>query len=349
MAKFQAKMVQGDGAITAVVDNTPYTISVSHPNYNTLRTALRENDADKFVKNVDIVQAVQTYINTSKVLSGKVTVDSTEVLYNGKPLHNSLSKRILDLVRGGFDVAPLVKFLENLMSNPSARAVNELYTFLDHGHLPITEDGCFIAYKTVRENYLDKYSGKFSNRPGTVLEMPRNEVDDDAQRTCSYGFHVGSLQYSGPGGWYNSSSDRVILVKVNPRDAVSVPADHSAQKLRVSRYEVIGDYKAPLNRPVYSGKGVNDVDYTNDEYIEDKAWSDEEIPVSTCWEDLQEGDEISFDYTKGGVKERRYLRVTDVDFIDDKVTGTLIYPEDNDGEYRSFLEGNMSDIQLLSV
>ena len=64
---------------------------------------------------------------------------------------------------------------------------------------------------------------------------------------CSSGLHVGSLSYSGPGGWYNSGDDKIVIVKVNPADAVSVPSDHGASKLRVCKYEVIGEYEKDLD------------------------------------------------------------------------------------------------------
>lgn len=347
MSQFNAQIDCGT-SLTVVVDTTPYTFDSGHPNFAKLREAVRKNDVTTFLSLIDIPKAINNVLqNSSTSLVGSVRVENDTVYYNDQPLHNSLTKRMLDMVRGGFDVKPLVKFLENLMQNPSKRAVDELYSFLEHGNLPITNDGCFIAYKAVKNNYLDKYSGKFDNRPGSVLEMPRNQVDDDANATCSYGFHVGALEYSGPSGWYHSMGDRVILVKVNPADAVSVPADHNAQKLRVCKYVVIGDYKSPLNKPVYSGNEVNDEHYCNDEYCHDPRFDEAECCVSICVDDLEEGDEISFEYTKiSGEKGVRHLRVEDVDHIDEVVSGVLIYPEDKAGEYRQFHMCGMNDIQF---
>jgi hypothetical protein len=146
--------------------------------------------------------------------------------------------------------------LENLMSNPSARAISELYDFLEHRALPITEDGYFLAYKSVRSDFKDKYSGTIDNSVGKTVEFPRNKVDDDRAHECSYGLHVGALAYSGPGGWYNSASDKVVIVKVNPKDAVSVPQDHNAQKLRVCKYEVVSLYSGGMeDAPVYNSVG----------------------------------------------------------------------------------------------
>lgn len=234
--------IKVDTGFQCIVEGSSYRVDVDHPQYDLLLEAVREGDADTFLNNITVEKAVQrTYSGTG------VTVDDGCVYYNGEPVHNVICDRIIGFVEEGAPVGGMLQFLENLMDNPSKRSVDQLYRFLEHKALPITEDGCFLAYKTVRNNYLDKYSGKFDNTPGTVLEMPRNSVDDNPGNHCSQGFHVGALEYAGPNGWYNSGGfDKVVIVKVNPKDAVSVPTDHNCQKLRVCRYEVLCDYGEKL-------------------------------------------------------------------------------------------------------
>jgi hypothetical protein len=125
-------------------------------------------------------------------------------------------------------------------ANPSKRSTEELYKFLEHKAMPITPDGCFLAYKGVNDNYTDVHSGRFSNRPGVTNSMPRQKVDDDFRNGCSYGFHVGSLEYA------TSWGSRTVIVKVDPADVVSVPSDCNCQKLRTSKYTVVCDYKGKL-------------------------------------------------------------------------------------------------------
>jgi hypothetical protein len=45
---------------------------------------------------------------------------------------------------------------------------------------------------------------------------------------------VGSWDYSS-----TFSGDTLLLVKVNPKDVVSIPADHSGQKLRSCAYTIL--------------------------------------------------------------------------------------------------------------
>lgn len=172
-------------------------------------------------------------------ITDRVTIQHGEVAFDGNVMHNTLTSRMLDMVAEGFDVTPMANFLTNLMNNPSHRAVTELYGFLEHSDLPITEDGCFVAYKRVREDYKDIHSGTMDNSVGQVVEMARNQVDDDKDRTCSTGLHFCSRDYLSSFG--AGHGNRTVVVKVNPADVVSIPSDYNNAKGRACRYMVIGE------------------------------------------------------------------------------------------------------------
>ena len=74
----------------------------------------------------------------------------------------------------------------------------------------------------------DQYSGKFDNSVGETLEMKRRSVDDDPNNGCSYGFHVGSFDYAD--SWAGADG-RLMVVRFDPKDAVSVPSCSSYQKV----------------------------------------------------------------------------------------------------------------------
>ena len=82
------------------------------------------------------------------------------------------------------------------MANPSRRATEELYRFLEHKSMPLTPEGNFLAYKGVTSDFKDCYSRKFDNSVGQTLTMIRNQVCDDANVGCSDGFHAGSYEYA---------------------------------------------------------------------------------------------------------------------------------------------------------
>ncbi len=202
-----------------------------------------------------------------------VFIEDGKVFYRYKnsekvELHNAIVDRIVNMAKAGFDVVPMCKFMANLLSNPSKTAINELYLFLEACQLPITEDGHFIAYKIVKEDYMDIYTGKTCrHQVGDKPEMPRFEVDDNRNNTCSKGLHFCSKSYLNHYGSSNRDTDRAVLVKINPADVVSIPSDYRNAKGRAWTYEVVGEVKAGwretlpqadyTNKPVVDAKGAD--------------------------------------------------------------------------------------------
>lgn len=158
-----------------------------------------------------------------------------------KELHNSMTERVIRMAQEGYDVKPLVNFMTNLMNNPSKTSIDELYLFLEATGLPITSDGHFIAYKIVRDDYTSIHDVSFRNDVGTFVEMPRHEVDDNRDRTCSQGLHFCSKEYLNKYGSGSYDSDRLVLVKINPADVVSIPSDYNNAKGRASKYLIWKD------------------------------------------------------------------------------------------------------------
>lgn len=249
-------ILQGSN-LTIVIGNKPHTVSKSHITYSKVVDAIKAGD---WAKVQDLVEPKQVVLNYGK---GNVSVQGEQLFWKGKPMHNALATRMISMLQDEFPIEPLVNFMENLMTNPSKRAVTELYGFLEKNSLPVTPDGCFLAYKKVRNDYMDIYSGTMLNGVGTVVEMERNEVDDDKDRTCSAGLHFCSQSYLPHFG--NGGDNRVVILKINPRDVVSIPSDYGNAKGRACRYEVIGEIgndgekiDNAFNKPVQSN-AVNNI------------------------------------------------------------------------------------------
>lgn len=184
----------------------------------------------------DLVSASKRVEKFSK---GKFVVRDGEILVNGLVVPGALGKKILKFSEEGLPYQPLVKFAENLQNNPSFRAVNELFQFLEKNDHPITENGCFIAYKRVRHDFKDIYTGTFDNSPGKTLQVARNQVDEDCTRTCSHGLHVANWDYAHT-KYSTAANDIMLEVEVNPADVVAVPIDYDQSKMRVCAYKVLG-------------------------------------------------------------------------------------------------------------
>lgn len=222
-------LIQGDNVVV-VIDNKPHTINKTHITYTKVVDAIKAGDWDA-VK--DAIEPKKVVLNYGK---GNVSIQGETLFWKGKELHSTLAIKMINMLKEGFPIEPMVHFMENLYQNPSHRAVNELYSFLEKGNLPITPDGHFLAYKKVRANYLDVHSGTMDNSVGKIVEMERHEVDDNKDRTCSTGLHFCSKDYLNSFG-----GERTVIVKINPRDVVSIPSDYNDTKGRACRYEVVGE------------------------------------------------------------------------------------------------------------
>lgn len=237
------------------VGRAPLTIEVSHPNFAAVRQAIADKDFEAAVSLADVPAYVV------KASAGRVEVTDDAVLFDGEPLHNYLTQQMLGFMQEGLPFQHYCKFLENLMANPSMVSRKELYLFLEAANLPITDDGCFLAYKAVHHDYRDCHSGTFDNSVGQVLTMPRQKVDDDRTVTCSYGFHAAAYEYAHN---FLPNGGRLMVVKINPADVVCVPADYGNQKLRTCRYEVVAEVADAAD--TLTGRAyANTADYIDDE------------------------------------------------------------------------------------
>jgi hypothetical protein len=277
-----------DGNLTLVLNNRAYQVLPDHINYKMILEALPTASADELLDIVDVQKAVATFSD------GVVEIKNGQVTYEGEAVHGSISKRILEFMSKGLPFQPLVNFLNNLMENPSMQSQKELYDFLEHEHLPITEDGYFLAYKAVRSDFKDKYRGTFDNRVGQVVSMQRAKVDDDRARGCSDGLHAGALNYVAGYGSLESG-DKIVIVKINPRDVVSVPSDCNCEKLRTCQYEVVGEYQGELLKPLYSAN------FSDEEYAdyEDEEDCDMDGEYWNQFDDNEDDNEDDYDYNYG--------------------------------------------------
>ncbi|WP_152613171.1 hypothetical protein [Inquilinus limosus] len=211
-------------------------ITSGHPNFEATKAAIKAHEWDRVPDLVDVAASIRNYLEGAQ---GRLVLDENgNLTFDGAEVHHGLVGKIIDIRDEGHDPVPLVNFLERLLQNPSKRSLDQFYNFIERNHITIQTDGMVVAYKGVRDDYKDEHSGTFDNSIGKRHSMPRNQVDDDADRGCSYGFHVGSYDY------VKGFGHRKMLVRFDPKDVVSVPHDANCTKIRVSEYEVIGEVDA---------------------------------------------------------------------------------------------------------
>lgn len=235
-------MIMTNDGIAFVIDNVPYSCTKSHLNYAQIVEAAKAGEFDRIPTLISTKIAIERVVNNSTPdVQGKVVVHDNHISYDGNRVHGTIVDRILTMVKEGFDVSPMILFLENLYLNPSRTAVLELYDFLVAAKLPITDDGHFYAYKRVRRDYTSVHDGKTDNSIGTLLSMPRYNVDDNRHNTCSNGFHFCSYDYL-----KSFSGERTLILKINPRDVVTIPSDYGNTKGRANEYLVVGEVDSVL-------------------------------------------------------------------------------------------------------
>lgn len=262
-------IITASGAITMVIESKTYAIDPSDKNYNEIREAIKLKDLELLKDLVAQADKLKSYVK------GDVEIKDGLIYYKNNVVDNVLVDKIIAMRSEGFDIDPMLAFLNNLMLNPSRTAVQELYLFLQGSNLPITPDGHFLAYKRVDENYKDYHTGTMDNSLGKILEVLRNQVDDNRDRTCSYGLHFCSLNYLKS---FNSGQGHIMILKINPKDVVSIPSDYENTKGRTCRYEIIGEHELDEKLEAFNSSVYYDEDYADEEDdYEDDFYSDEEI------------------------------------------------------------------------
>lgn len=216
-------------SLVVIYNGKTYTVKEGSPNFNNLRKALKDQDWDKVPDYLTVASSLTMWSNAKF----KIT-ESGEVTFEGEAVPRDFARRIVAMATEGENPTPLFKFYERLQRNPSKRSVDQLWPFLSKVGIPITKDGCFLAYKGVDSQFMDVHSGSISNRPGTTVKLPRNSVSDDPKEACHFGLHVGAKRYASGFG------DTVVVCKVDPEHVVCVPYDSNQEKMRTCEYKVIG-------------------------------------------------------------------------------------------------------------
>ena len=286
MAKYP--FIVSDDTATLLYEGKPYTLNSSHTNFAPFKSALISGDFDTAIRYLDIRRQVEEFAD------GKLTVKNGAVYYYGNQLHGKVVDKLLELLESGMKVGnPFIKFVKNLLDNPSNNSVEELYDFLSYKSLPIDDDGYVLGYKGVASDGWSQSGntqtivlqgevnerGQILNRVGDTIEVQRRSVDDNRENGCSHGLHIGSFDYARC--WANGG--KLLLVRFNPRDAVSVPQDCECQKLRVCKYEVLEEIEveddSEIKEPyygVYTNGNVNEDNDYDEDYDDEEEYEDEQ-------------------------------------------------------------------------
>jgi hypothetical protein len=256
------KFINNSTAIILFIQNKPIRVEKTDKKYPKIIAtfSLPEDQQEDAI--LAILKPEETKVESIHGQNGFEVVGS-DIFYKGGKLPVAFATKIKSIIRDGLPVTHFEKFWENLEQNPSANSINELVDFLSNKELPITEDGYFLAYKGLNPNFYSVHgnkdtkvltgtvnsSGQIYNGVGEYISVARNQVDDDRNVHCSFGLHAGQLEY------VRGFGSKVVIVKINPKDVVSVPTDASFMKCRVCAYEVIGEFTGEIESSVVAKNG----------------------------------------------------------------------------------------------
>lgn len=286
-------MTQITGSLIAAPDGTKFatlfvpggsppihTIPGDHPNFTDIEEAILDSLEDGIAIDasvLDTLNVAKTVQAKFEALGDQFSVRGGTVYFDNEPVHSVLTEHILRFLEAGVENwQPLVNFGEKLFANPNEHSREQTYEWLQarlnvDGGFTLADDGDLVGYKGVKDDgnggFLsvnsgtaivdgETVTGHIPNNIGSTVEMPRGEVEFDPATGCSRGLHVGTFDYAA--GW--GTNGRVLEVRVNPRDIVSVPTDCGAQKLRCCRYRIVGVLDAPYSEPVLGATEWDDYD-----------------------------------------------------------------------------------------
>jgi hypothetical protein len=316
-----ASLFNRDG-LSLLVDGKMFTVARDHINWDKIVESLKNRDYTDLLALIDVSSAVRDWIGDFDDLS----IEDGALVLKGVPFSDRISQKVFDMIDEGHPADGLVNFLRKVRQNPSAASQRELLLFCEANGFMIHEDGDIIAYKGVRDNGFDSYSGSVLNLPwnimteeqrnrysipqtsdgvtvqatqqGTIVTMPRGQVNDDRNETCSFGLHFAAHEYASGFG------QRLMVMKINPADVVSIPSDYNNQKGRCCRYVIISELenkKALPHREIYDDGDLMDPDWPDegDEY--DEEYYDEESEDTDEYDTPEDGDPNEFCWDCGSV------------------------------------------------
>lgn len=275
----QVTLIDDDGQV--------YTFTGESPIFGDLSLALLSGDFDEARR---LATSGRTVRDNFLALSDHITIQGDDVMYDGEPMYGRLAENIMEFHTNGWGVDRLVKFAERIAANPSYNSRGQLYEFLDRYDFVITKDGHFIAYKGVTRDGRSIHAGygvvdgveyqraNLPNSEGSLVQIPREMVDDNVNAGCSVGLHVGTWDYAS-----NFGQGMTLKVEVDPADVVSVPHDVSYQKVRVTQYLVLEATEQEIDPDAWY---QSDNDWDEDEWDEEDWDEDEEHDIFL--EDLEQ-------------------------------------------------------------
>jgi hypothetical protein len=237
--------------VYTALDGTPRQVNNTHRNFNAILAMVKsvetyeqllaaELPLEELLAPINVLKRIASIAGSELCIDDyyKITlkVDNKAVV-----IPSALSSYISTLYQEGGNLKPLICFLKKMSKNPDQDIAQQIWGFISVSGLCLTPDGNFLAYKNVREDFKSIHDGRTDNSPGTVVSMPRNNVEKNPNHTCATGLHFAAWGYLR----HYSLGGKTVLVSTSPEDVVSIPTDYNNQKGRACKYQIIREVSQP--------------------------------------------------------------------------------------------------------
>lgn len=240
-------------SLMLVTDGSPIILTSEAPNFQEAASLVRGGDLKAVIRLLGINTEPLAASLDDKDFSW--VGDSLYLKGIDEPFPPILRDKIRSFLVEGIDYTGWKNLWRKLSQNPDEVSKQSLFSWLEYYNTTIFEDGDILMYKAVNGDYSawhrDPKGEKVYWNVGTEVKMDRKEVVLDPNSACAAGLHAATIEFA-QGFMGACSCPKIIDLKVNPADVVSVPKDYKFQKVRVCRAWVLGDNK--------SGKWVQKTD-----------------------------------------------------------------------------------------
>ena len=262
---------QGEDSILSFVDmttgqsgNIPQWNSLNEESQNTIMGII-ENPGSVEENPIKAIYMAASNYNSNEAeeirrkLGIKVGLNN---IYIGSIILPKQFQKLLGNITTLEDAQSIVAFAKDLENNPGQHCKEALIEWLvANPSLSFTPDGRIVGYRAVRNNFYSYNSGygivngeevtnsNLDNTPGNTLQFPRFMVDQNPNKYCSIGLHVGTWGYASSYG-----HEKHISVAFKASDVVSPPEDAFQHKIRVSEFTVLEEIFGPYHDTIVSDK-----------------------------------------------------------------------------------------------
>jgi hypothetical protein len=254
--------------------------------FNQVHTLCQEGRFSEVAELTLSPKAVNAYCAGSQLSispEGIATIDD-------EVLPSALSEVIVNLYKEGAPIDCFVNFWNKLKLNPSYKSVQRLYEFIEKNNITLLPDGDILLYRVVKRTekantFVDLYTGTMKQSISETISLPRNQVDDNNEHTCSVGLHVCAFSYIKHYGSAYSGQDAVVNVSVNPTNVVSIPMDYNCAKIRVCEFTILEE-----NTQLTEIRQT----YYNNLELESSYDEDDEDDYNEEWDDVEDDNDEDY-------------------------------------------------------